>query len=69
MVFFSKNKRTAIARIKKLAKRESYYRGKTPVLAKKQIAHVSGWKTWRLLNNHSKQTHFLTDENEFALND
>ena len=47
-IFFSKNKRTAIARIKKLAKRESNYKGKTPVLAKKQIAHISRWKTWRL---------------------
>jgi hypothetical protein len=47
-IFFSKNKRTAIARIKKLAKRESNYKGKTPVLAKKQIGHISGWKTWKL---------------------
>lgn len=48
MVFFSKNKKTASARVKKLAERESYYKGKTPVLADKQIAHSSGWKTWRL---------------------
>jgi hypothetical protein len=48
MVFFSKNKKTAIARVKKLAKKESYYKGKTPVLAEKQIQHSSGWKTWKL---------------------
>jgi len=55
MVFFSKSKKTAIARIKKLAKKESYYNGKTPILAKKQIAHISGWKTWRLKKNNRRR--------------
>ena len=48
MVFFSKNKKTAITRIKKLAERETYYKDKVPTLAEKQIKHISGWKTWKL---------------------
>jgi len=48
MVFFSKNKKTAIKRMKELAKRDKHYKGKVPVLAEKQISHSSGWKTWKL---------------------
>lgn len=40
MVFFSKNKKTADEYIKK-----NIGKG-TARLAKKQIPHISGWKTW-----------------------
>jgi hypothetical protein len=48
MVFFSKNKKTAMIRVKKLAKSDKQYKNKIPVLADKQIHHVAGWKTWKL---------------------
>ena len=48
MVFFSKNKKTAISRLKRLAKTDKYYKGKIPVLAKKQISHSTKWKTWKI---------------------
>ena len=48
MVFFSKNKKTAKARVKKLAKRNKLYRDKTPMLAETQISHINKWKTWKL---------------------
>lgn len=41
MVFFSKNRTTAKQRLKKIGKQNHY-----PVLAKKQIKHIDGWKTW-----------------------
>jgi len=47
MVFFSKNKKTALARLKKLAKRDKSYANKTVKLAKNQIKHAAGWKTWK----------------------
>jgi len=45
MVFFSKNKKTAVTYAKKVAKKEgrSY---KEPKLSKQQIPHIQGWKTW-----------------------
>jgi len=43
MVFFSKNKKTAEARAKRLGQK-----GKV-VLAKNQIKHISGWKTWKIV--------------------
>ena len=48
MTFFSKNKQTAIKRVRKLAKTDKRYKGKNPVLAEKQISHSSRWKTWKL---------------------
>jgi len=48
MVFFSKNRKTASIRIKKIAKEEKSYKNKIPKLAEKQIPHSSGWKTWKL---------------------
>jgi len=49
MAFFSKNKKTAVARVKKLAKSDKYYKNKTAKLAKRQIAHSSKWKTWKIV--------------------
>ena len=46
MVFFAKDKKMAIARNKRVAKEESMIYN-TPTLAKKQIKHNSGWKTWK----------------------
>jgi len=46
MVFFSPNKNTALKHLKQIGIHEDYYRGKKPVLAKKQVPHISGWKTW-----------------------
>lgn len=48
MVFFSKNKKTAIARLNKLSKRDKFYKDKEPILAKDQIKHGAGWKTWKI---------------------
>jgi len=48
MVFFSKSKTTAVKRVKELSKKESFYKDKVPILAKEQISHSSGWKTWKL---------------------
>ena len=47
MVFFSKNKQTALARVKKLSATDKRYAGKSVVLAKQQVPHVSKWKTWK----------------------
>lgn len=49
MVFFSESKKKAQARIEKLAREgDKRFKGKTVKLAKKQIPHISGWKTWKL---------------------
>jgi len=48
MVFFSKNKKTAMARLNKLSNTDTGYANKKVVLAKKQIPHISGWKTWEV---------------------
>lgn len=51
--FFSKNRTTALNRLKKLSKSPidgKYYKNKTVKLAKKQIKHISGWKTWQIIN-------------------
>ena len=45
MVFFSKNKKTAVQYSKKIAKREGL-KYTEPKLAKNQIKHISGFKTW-----------------------
>jgi len=42
MVFFSKNKQTAQKYVE-----QNIGKG-TPVLAKEQIKHISGWKTWKI---------------------
>lgn len=45
--FFSKNKKTALSRLKKLCKEDRYYcKFKDVKLARKQIDHSSNWKTW-----------------------
>ena len=49
MVFFSKNKQTAMKRVRNLAKEDPYYKGKKVKLAKKQIPHDSNWKTWQIV--------------------
>ena len=49
MVFFSKDKKSATERVRKLAKSDKTYKGKIPVLAERQIQHSSGWKTWKLI--------------------
>lgn len=48
MVFFSKNKKTATARVSKLSSTDNSYKNVKPVLSNKQIPHSSGWKTWSL---------------------
>jgi len=45
-IFFSKDKKSAIKRLKELEKKEGVCFS-TPKLAKKQIKHGSGWKTWK----------------------
>jgi len=45
MVYFSKNKKTAIAHAKKVARAEGL-KYKEPKLAKNQIPHSSKWRTW-----------------------
>ena len=42
-IFFSKNRRTANTRVKKLN-----IKGKVR-LNKKQIKHISNWKTWKVV--------------------
>lgn len=47
MVFFSKNRITAMMRLRNLQKRDRFYSRYSNVqLAKKQIKHIQGWKTW-----------------------
>ena len=48
MVFFSKNKKSAIQRVNKLSKSDKYYKNKEPILSKDQIEHINKWKTWKL---------------------
>ena len=48
MVFFSKDKKSAMERVRKLTQSDKTYKGKVPVLAERQIQHSSGWKTWKL---------------------
>jgi len=50
MVFFSKDIKSAKERVKKLSETDKYYIGKTPILSEKQIPHISGWKTWKLIS-------------------
>ena len=45
MVFFAKNKKSAIAHARAVAKREGL-RYKEPILAKNQIPHGNKWRTW-----------------------
>jgi len=50
MVFFSKNKETALKRLKRLQKEDKFYnRYKTVKLAKKQIPHIDKYKTWKFV--------------------
>ena len=47
MVFFAKNKKSALKRLKILQNEDRYYnRYKTVKLAKHQIKHINKWKTW-----------------------
>ena len=48
MVFFSRNRITALKRVAKLAQTDRSYKNKTVLLADKQIPHASGWKTWKI---------------------
>ena len=48
MVFFSKNRKTALQRVGNLSKTDKSYKGKSVRLAETQIKHSSGWKTWKL---------------------
>ena len=43
--FFAKNKKTATKRLKEISKREGTSFSE-PKLSKRQIPHVSRWKTW-----------------------
>jgi len=45
MVFFAKDKKMAVTRNKRVASEEGM-KYKNPTMAKKQIKHSSGWKTW-----------------------
>ena len=50
MVFFSKNRKSALSRLKKLAKQDKHYKNKTVVLASVQLPHINKWKTWKIKN-------------------
>jgi hypothetical protein len=50
MVFFSKNRKTAEKKVRKLAKTKRFYRYKEPSLAKVQIKNRNNLKTWKILN-------------------
>lgn len=50
MVFFSKNQKTALRKLKSMASSEKRYKGKTVRLSKTQIPHMSGWKTWKIID-------------------
>jgi hypothetical protein len=48
-VFFAKDKKSALHKLHELKEHEKYYKKfKTVNLAKNQITHILGWKTWRL---------------------
>jgi len=49
MVFFSRNRKTAIRLIKRVSKEDDYFKDKTVRLARKQIEHKSKWKTWKII--------------------
>ncbi len=46
-IFFAKDKKSALRRLKELEKKEGVKYSK-PKLTKKQIKHISGWKTWKV---------------------
>lgn len=48
MVFFAKDRKSAWKRVMTLRENDTYYRNKVPSLAKKQVHHTKGWKTWKL---------------------
>ena len=52
-VFFAKDRDSALARIKRLANEDRYYRCKSVRLNKKQVPHSSGWKTWKIVKQKS----------------
>lgn len=47
-MFFSKDMKSAVRRVKELAKTDKFYVGKVPVLAGKQVRHISKWKTYEV---------------------
>lgn len=50
-VFFSKDKKSANSHLKKLCKEEGkLYCNKKVKLNKKQVNHISGFKTWKIIN-------------------
>lgn len=47
MVFFAKNRKKALERLKRLQKEDNFYnRFKTVRLARRQIPHIDNFKTW-----------------------
>jgi Mg2+ and Co2+ transporter CorA len=49
-IFFSKNKITAMERLKELQEEDDYYeRFKGVKLSRKQYKHISGWSTWEFI--------------------
>ena len=50
-IFFSRDRETAMQRLKRLAKEDKYYQSKSVRMSKKQIPHVSGWKTWKIVKS------------------
>lgn len=45
-LFFSPNKAADQARIDKLGVTDRRYKNRKPVLARDQVKHISGWKTY-----------------------
>ena len=45
-IFFSPGKKEALKRLRDISKTDKYYVGRVPRLARKQISHGAGWKTF-----------------------
>ena len=55
-VFFAKDRTQALARLKMLEMTEGkYYKGKTVILNKFQVPHISKWKTWKMIKVKRKK--------------
>ena len=53
-VFFAKDRKSALARIKGLAKENQIYKNKFVRLNKKQVPHSLGWKTWEIIRKQKR---------------
>ena len=53
-IFFSKNKKSAQERINRLAKNDKSFRNQRVVLAKRQVPHISKWRTFQLKKRRKK---------------